>query len=390
MIRLYKNARVITDTKILNDALVVCENGKIIDIANRTDIKADEVIDCKGLFLSPGFADIHVHGGGGFSAMSEDKNEVIAMCRAHALRGTTSILPTTLASPVKQLQKCIDTITAAKQSCDCSDILGVHLEGPFISMKMKGAQRPENILEPTDENIHALLDYSKEVRLIGAAPELENAMALGEAAAKRNIVASIAHSDAPFETAEEAFRHGFSDITHIWSACSAMHKEGIFRKVGVVEAALANNDCTAQFIGDLRHLPAGALKLLYAVKGKNKAYAISDGLEYAATDMEEGTIITQENGLDVLYEDSVMKLADRSCLAGSVATISVIVKNLVKTVGVPLVDAVLMGSHTPLSVIGFGDTKGLIKPGYDEDIILFDDDINVKYVSVNGNMIKSL
>ncbi len=390
MIRLYKNAKIITDSEILDNALVICENGKIIDITDRTDITADEVIDCNGLFLSPGFADIHVHGGGGFSAMSEDKNEVIAMCRAHALRGTTSILPTTLAAPLKQLQKCIDTITDAKHSCDCSNILGVHLEGPFISMKMKGAQRPENILLPTDENIHALLDYSKEVRLIGAAPELENAMTLGEEAAQRNIVASIAHSDAPYETAEEAFRHGFSDITHIWSACSAMHKEGIFRKVGVVEASLANSDCTAQFIGDLRHLPAGALKLLYAVKGRRKAYAISDGLEYAATDMEEGTVITQENGLDVLYEDSVMKLADRSCLAGSVATISVIVRNLVKTVGVPLVDAVMMGSHTPLSVIGFGDTKGLIKPGYDEDIILFDDDINIKYVAVMGNTIKSL
>ncbi len=389
MIRIYKNAKVITETKILSDALVICENGRISEITRRTDAKADEETDCGGLFLSPGFADIHVHGGGGFSAMGTE-SDVIAMCRAHAERGTTSILPTTLAAPIKQLQRCIDTISAAKEKCDCASILGVHLEGPFISPKMRGAQRPENILPPTDENIEALLGYSKNVRMIGAAPEIPNAFRVGEEAAKRNIVASVAHTDAPFETVEEAFGHGFSDITHIWSACSAMHKEGIFRKVGAVEAALADFRCTAQFIGDLRHLPAGAIKLLFAVKGADKAYAITDGLEYSACDMKEGAVITQENGLKVLYEDGVMKLADRSCLAGSVAAMAGIVKNLVKTVGIPLCDAVKMSSHTPLSVVGFGEKKGLIKRGYDEDIILFDSNINVRYVCVGGKTVKPL
>ncbi len=342
MIRIYKNAKVITETGILSDALVICENGRISEITRRTDAKADEETDCGGLFLSPGFADIHVHGGGGFSAMGTE-SDVIAMCRAHAERGTTSILPTTLAAPIKQLQ-----------------------------------------------GIEALLGYSKNVRMIGAAPEIPNAFRVGEEAAKRNIVASVAHTDAPFETVEEAFGHGFSDITHIWSACSAMHKEGIFRKVGAVEAALADFRCTAQFIGDLRHLPAGAIKLLFAVKGADKAYAITDGLEYSACDMKEGAVITQENGLKVLYEDGVMKLADRSCLAGSVAAMAGIVKNLVKTVGIPLCDAVKMSSHTPLSVVGFGEKKGLIKRGYDEDIILFDSDINVRYVCVGGKTVKPL
>ena len=389
MIRIYKNMKTVTESGVLTDKAVICKDGKIAEICNRTDTAADETIDCGGLYMSPGFADIHVHGGGGFSAMGTDE-DVIAMCRAHAERGTTSILPTTLASPIAQLRKCITNITNAKKKCDCSNILGVHLEGPFISMKMRGAQSPDNILMPTDENISALLDYSDEIRIIGAAPELPNAFKLGEEAAKRGIVASVAHTEASFEIAEEALFHGFSDITHIWSACSAMHKEGIFRKVGAVEAALTYDKYTAQFIGDLRHLPAGALKLLFAVKGADRAYAVSDGLEYSACDMEEGTVITQENGLQVVYEDSVMKLADRSCLAGSVATSSSIVRNLAKEVGIPLSDAVKSASHTPLSVIGFGDRKGLIKPGFDEDIILFDGDINVKFVCVGGKTLVPL
>lgn len=386
MKRFYYNAKLILENEI-RDGCVLAENGKILDVCDRSDEYADERVDCKGLFLSPGFADIHVHGGGGYSAMSDSPDEIVKMCEAHAKRGTTSIVPTTLAAPVKRLQRAIDNISAAKEKCTVSNILGVHLEGPFLSMSKKGAQSPENILVPTEENLHELLDYSENVRMIGAAPEIENGMLVGEEAAKRGIVASVAHSDADFSIVEEALSHGYTDVTHIFSACSAMHKEGIFRKVGVAEAGLALDGYSTQFIGDLRHLPYGCIKLIYKAKGADKAYAITDGLEYSALDMEEGTVIMQENGMGVVYEDSVMKLADRSCLAGSVATSNILVRNMVKECGIPLTEAVKMASLTPLKIIGSGDTKGRIKVGYDEDIILFDNDVNVKSVFVKGNRI---
>ena len=385
MITEYINGKVILEDKIVQTN-VCTENGKIIDVTDAY-VPAGHIVDCEGLYLSPGFADIHVHGGEGYSAMSDNPEEIVKMCRAHALRGTTSILPTTLAAPIARLQRAIDNITAAKEKCQDCNILGVHLEGPFLSMAKKGAQSPDNILPPTEEKIAALLDYSKEIRMIGAAPEVVNGMRVGEEAARRGIVASIAHSDADFSVAEEALRHGYSDITHIFSASSAMHKNGIFREVGVAEAGLALDGFTTQFIGDLRHLPYGAVKLIYKAKGADKAYAISDGLEYSAMEMAEGTVITQENGLSVLYEDGVMKLADRSCLAGSVATSNLLVRNMVKYCGIPLTDAVKMASLTPLKVIGFDDHKGKIKKGFDEDIILFDEDINVSYVCVKGKTI---
>ena len=385
--RYYINAKIITPDEIIENKAVACENGKIIDITDIVPKTADaEIIDCEGKYLSPGFADIHVHGGGGYSAMGSPE-DIVKMCRAHALHGTTSILPTTLAAPVEQLKKCIKNIEKAMEMSEDSNILGVHLEGPFISMKMKGAQSPENILVPTRENVSELLDSSDIIKIIGAAPETENGFIVGEEAKKRGIVASVAHSDGDYSNTEEALLHGYSDVTHIYSACSGMRKIGIFRHAGVVEAGLSLDGYTTQFIADLRHLPYGVLKLIYKAKGADKAYAITDGLEYSALDMEEGTVIMQENGLEVLFEDSVMKLADRSCLAGSVATSNVLVRNMVKGAGIPLTDAVKMASLTPLSVIGCSKTKGRIEKGYDEDIILFDDDVNVSYVAVNGKVI---
>ncbi len=384
--RCYINAAIITPDDILKDKTVIAKDGKILDIINDIPDNCTEIIDCKGKYLSPGFADIHVHGGGGYSAMGSTE-DIIKMCTAHALRGTTSILPTTLAAPIEQLKNVIKNIEAAMKICTDSNILGVHLEGPFISMKMKGAQSPANILTPTRENVAELLDSSEIIRIIGAAPEIENGYIVGEEAAKRGIVASVAHSDGDFSDTEKALCHGFSDITHIYSACSGMRKIGIFRHAGVVEAGLALDGFTTQFIADLRHLPYGILKLIYKAKGADKAYAISDGLEYSALDMDEGTVILQENGLEVVYEDSVMKLSDRSCLAGSVATSNVLVRNMIKSAGIPIVDAVKMASLTPLSVIGFDKTKGKISQNYDEDLIVFDEDINVSYVCVNGKTV---
>lgn len=383
--KLFINANVITENKITKSC-VLTDKNKIIRVAERIDAPDAEIIDCGGLYLSPGFADIHVHGGGGYSAMSDNEDEIIKMCRAHALRGTTSIVPTTLAAPVKRLQKAIKTISGAKEKCTDANILGVHLEGPFLSPKKSGAQSPENIIIPNEKNISELLDFSKNVLMIGAAPEIENGMLVGGEAKKRNIIASVAHSDASFETAEEALYNGYSDITHIFSACSAMHKEGVFRQVGVAEAGLALDGYTAQFIGDLKHLPMGTVKLIYKCKGADKSYLISDGLEFSASDIKDGETVVQENGMTAVFEDGVMLLGDKSCLAGSASCLNNMVRNMLKC-GISLLDAVRMASLTPLSVLGFDNAKGKIKEGYDADIILFDDEISVKKVFVMGKEI---
>jgi N-acetylglucosamine-6-phosphate deacetylase len=382
-----KNANVIFTDKI-RKAIVLCDNGKIKDIVEHyTESADDNVIDANGLYLSPGFIDIHVHGGGNKSAMSTNYNDIIEMAEAHLKYGTTSIVPTTLASPIEQLKNVTLSIKEASEKSKKANILGLHYEGPYISLKYKGAQSPENILNPVKNPPDELFSLWNKILIMGAAPEEDGCLELGDKLRERNIVASIAHSAASYEKVEEAVKHGYSDVTHIYNACTSCFKEGIFRVAGVVEAGLAIDEITTQVIGDLRHLPKGLLKLIYKTKGVEKMYLITDGLEFSASDIKENTVYTQENGMGVIFEDGAMKLSDRSALAGSVATLKDCVKNMYKTVNVPLYEAVRMASLTPAEVIGYHKTKGKIEKGYDADFVLFDDDINIMTVITNGNII---
>ena len=378
--RFYKNARVIFPDKI-RDCVVATDNGKIVDICDTFHPSENDVVtDCNGMYLSPGFIDVHVHGGGNKSAMSTDYRDIVAMAEAHMKYGTTSIVPTTLAAPIEQLKDVTLSVKEASEKSEKANILGIHYEGPYLSLKYKGAQSPENILNPKKNPPEELLDMWDKVLIMGAAPEEDGVLELGEKLRSRGICASIAHSASSYEQVEEAVKHGFSDITHIYNACSSCFKTGVFRTAGVVEAGLAIDEITTQTIGDLRHLPQGLLRLIYKCKGDDKMYLITDGLEFSASDIKENTVYTQENGMQVIYEDRVMKLADRSALAGSAATLQDCVRNMYKAVGVPLYSAVKMASLTPASVVGYSSQKGKIAKGYDADLIIFDDDINIKSV----------
>lgn len=381
--RVFKNAKVIFPNEI-RECIVVTSNGKITDICDSFDFsQADCVVDCGGMYLSPGFIDIHVHGGGNKSAMSEKSQDIVDMAEAHLKYGTTSIVPTTLAAPVEQLKKVTNTIKEASQKSKKAHILGIHFEGPYISKKYKGAQSESNILNPELCPPDELFDIWDKVLIMGAAPEEPGVLRLGDKLKARGIVGSVAHSAASYEQVENALKHGFTDITHIYNACTSCFKIGPLRTAGVVEAGLAIDEISTQVIADLKHLPVGLLKLLYKCKGDDKMYLITDGLEYSATEIKENTVFTQENGVQVVCEGGVMLLADKSALAGSIATLRDCVRNMYKTVGVPLHSAVKMASLTPATVIGYRHTKGQIKVGYDADLIIFDDDLNIKEVYTN-------
>lgn len=386
---LFKNANVILENGVKKLSVLV-SGRKIIQVADiLCPLEDTQVIDCEGLYLSPGFIDLHVHGGGGISAMCCDTDKIKQMCKSHALHGTTSILPTTLAAPVKQLCRVAEYIKKASEICEYANILGIHYEGPYLSPENKGAQSAENILSPLQNDPTPLFDaWEGGVKIMGVAPEIDGAFELGEALRERGIVASIAHTKADYDTTINSIDHGFSDITHIYNASTSCFKRGIFRVAGAVEAALVDDRITAQVIADLRHLPLGVLKLIYKCKGPDKMYLITDGLEFSASDLKDGEECVQENGVKVVYEDNVMKLADRSCLAGSAATTDMLVRNMYKEVGVPIYEAVKMASITPARVIGAGNHKGLVQAGYDADLLLFDDDIQIKNVMVMGKFIK--
>lgn len=383
-----QNAKVISPL-VIEEKIVVVEGNKIIGVHAHLDLPTQaQILDAHGAYLSPGFIDIHVHGGGGHSAMAQNQNDILEMCNAHAQQGTTSILPTTLAAPIPQLLRAMDSVRKAQALCTCSNILGVHLEGPFLSPAQKGAQSEADLATANTENLETLLDYwPSGIKMMGAAPEVSGGMAVGRELRKRGITASIAHSNATYDDVLRAIDAGYTDVTHLYSGCSSVTRQNGYRVAGVVEAGLAEEDLSVQIIADLRHLPPSLLKLIYKCKGADKISLITDGLEYAASTLQKGTVYQQQNGVETLYEDGVMKLLNRQAFAGSVATCRELVYNMCYGVGISLVDAVRMATLSPAKCIGMADRKGRIAPGYDADIIIFDAMLNLKARMVGGKLL---
>ncbi len=387
MITVITGARVLLPEGVRRRQAVV-KDGVIRDVTERVPSDAGaRVVRAEGLYLSPGFVDIHVHGGGGYSAMSGKPEDVVAMANAHARHGTTSIVPTTLAAPMPRLLDAVAGVRrAAEMPCDAT-VLGVHLEGPCLSPAQTGAQSPDDLKIPAETDLTPLLDaWPGGVRMMGAAPELPGAMELGDMLAGRGIVPSVAHSNAVYSQVEEALRHGYCDVTHLYSSCSGMIRVHSYRIPGVIEAGLNLDALTVQVIADGKHLPLSLLQLIYRCKGDDRIELITDGLEFAAGELVEGTVYRQLNGVETVYEDGVMKLLSRESFAGSTATMHRCVRTMTQA-GVPLLQAVRMASENPARRIGAAG-KGRIAPGMDADLLLMDEDLNLRWVMSGGRIIR--
>lgn len=387
-----KNGRIITPDGIRENHVLVYENDRILGIYPPDALPFSENecewLDAEGLYVSPGFIDIHVHGGGGIEVCGATPKQIVSVCSAHAQYGTTSILPTTVTMGLQKLQKAVYAIRDAVPLCTDCNILGAHLEGPYLSRAQAGAQNPDDLIIPHLEEYAPLFESWDCIRMVGVAPELKGAMELGRYLNKRGIVATIAHSDATFEQVEQATENGFSDITHLYSGCSGVKRINAYRVAGVIEAGLCLDGLTVQVIADGKHLPAALLRLIYKCKGASQISLITDGLCASATDMEEGTVVHQANGMDMVYEDGVFKMMDKQAFAGSAATMNRLVRNMIELAGVPLAEAVAMASTTPARIIGAALRKGTLEPGKDADIIFFDPKIDVRRVIVGGRVIK--
>ncbi len=390
MLRLHNVTRITADGVVPHSTIDI-ENGKIKAVYDTLLPATPDitVYDAAGAFAAPGFVDIHVHGGGGVSFMDATASQVCEACLAHARFGTTTIVPTSLTAPMPQLLNMIRTVREAQQQLTTVTIAGVHLEGPFLSPAQCGAQDLSTMLLPTPENFNPLLGaWQDGVRIMGIAPELDGACHLGEELQKRGIVASVAHSDADYDTCVKALQHGFSDITHIYSGCSIVHRKNAYRHGGVVEAGLLEDGFTVQMIADGKHLPPELLKLIYKCKGADSISLITDALQPAAAGLPEGTVLTLGGTAKMVLEDGVMKLENRQAFAGSIATTDRLLRNMVQLADVPLWEAVKMASTTPARVIGLEKQKGALLEGYDADVVLLDTDLHVRDVIARGTFIE--
>ena len=386
-----KNASIVLPSGIYANQTIELVGSKITKIyMGRPEVRPnDKVIDAAGSYVCAGFIDLHLHGGGGYTFMDADIDGIRAACRAHLQCGTTTILPTSFAAPISVTKKMIQNVKEAARSVSCT-VPGVHLEGPFLSPMQCGAQVGTNMLLPTPENWRPLLKaWQGGIKMMGVAPELQGAMELGRELRRRGIVASIAHSDADYDTCISAKQNGYSDITHLYSGCSIVHRKNAYRHGGVVEAGLLEDDFTVQVIADGKHLPVELLRLIYKCKGASNMYLVSDALFPAGLELPEGIRYPKTTySPNMVLEDGVMKLENRQAFAGSIATMNQLVRNMVFEVGVPVTDAITMATLTPARRIGLDTNKGLIQPGYDADVLILDKKLQVKTVIAKGTIIR--
>jgi len=383
------HAKLITPYRMLSDACIIYEDGVVKYVGEDDSTTGEyEIIDAQGLYVSPGFVDIHTHGGGGFDFMDGTVESFTGAATKHAEHGTTTIVPTTIASTLDELKNSLNVFKEAKKKkFDGAELLGLHLEGPYFSMSQKGAQDPRFIKNPTAEEYIEILSWSDDIIRWSAAPELEGGMEFGRYLRKKGILASIAHSDAISSQVEEAFENGYTHATHLYSGMSGVRRINAYRYGGVIESAYLIDEMTVEIIADGKHLPQELLKLIYKIKGPSRIALVTDSMRAAG--MPEGEYILGglKDGQKAIVEDGVAKLPDRSAFAGSTATTDRLVRSMVQLAEVPLTDAVRMMTATPASIIGVRGRKGALAPGMDADIVLFDKDINIRMTIVGGRVV---
>lgn len=374
---LIKNCNIIYLDKIEKGSVLI-ENGKIKEI-NPSNVNDTEVIDAEGLYLSPGFIDVHIHGAGGCDTMDGTVESINTIAKTIVEHGTTSFTPTTMTVAAEDIRKSMKVIKKLKEEgTEGSNVLGAHLEGPFISPKAIGAQNPNFLLAPSVENYNKIVgDYGDAVVSITMAPEVEGAKELIKYLSDNGVTVSMGHTKATYDEAIEGIKCGACHSTHLYNAMTPF----THREPGVVGATF-DTDITTETISDGIHISYPALRTAYKQKGTDKVLLVSDAME--ACGMPDGQYSL--GGQDVIVKNGAARLLDGT-LAGSVLTLDKAVKNIYSNSNYPLNEVVRMATYNGAKHCHVEDHKGLIKEGYDADLILFNEDIEIQKVFVKGKKV---
>jgi N-acetylglucosamine-6-phosphate deacetylase len=382
------NGHLLTPYRIIKNGSLLITDGTITEVSEGNLDVADALeLDAGGHYISPGFIDLHIHGGGGHDFMDGTEEAFLRIAEIHAQYGTTAMVPTTLTSEKTDLLKTLDIYEQAnKNNKKGATFLGMHLEGPYFALSQCGAQDPKYIRNPNPVEYEEILAYSSSITRWSAAPELKGAIAFGRRLRQKGILAAVAHTDAIYEEVLEAYENGYSLATHLYSAMSGVTRKNAFRYAGTIEAAYLL-DMDVEIIADGIHLPAPLLKLIYKIKGADKTALITDAMRAAGMPEGDSVLGPFNTGLKVIVEDGVAKLPDRSSFAGSSATFDRLVRNMIQMADVSLLDSVKMASTTPARIMGIDNRKGSLTKGKDADILIFDKDITIQTTIINGNIV---
>lgn len=376
-----KSDKILTPNGVFDGYLYI-DGGKIRSVT-KTRQSSSEQFDFSGEYVAPGFIDMHTHGGGGYAFMSGSANDVVCGANVHLKHGTTSILPTVSAGAFETMREAVINVEKAMRDKNAkSNIIGAHLEGPYLSVKQCGAQCPSFITKPIASDYERLIaEHGEAIARWTYAPENDENGEFCKYIVSNGVIASAGHTDATYSDLQVAIDNGCNLITHLYSCTSTVTRVNGFRKLGVIETAFLKDELFVEIIADGKHLPPELIKTVMKIKGSDKVALITDSLEIADTDIKEGVM----SGTEFIVEDGVCKLKDRSAFAGSVATADALIRVMIRDCGYNVQTAVKTMTEVPAKILNLN--KGAILEGKDADIITFDGAINVKNVFVGGRKV---
>ena len=342
---------------------------KILSVSAETD--AEEILDAQGNFVSPGFINVHIHGCAGADVMDGTLAALEKICNFLPRTGVTGFLPTTMTMTLEEIHRALENIRAAETSG--AKILGAHLEGPFISAKYSGAQDKKNIRRA---DLSLLSEYLDVIKIITAAPE-ELDFSFIDACRAKNIIVSVGHSAADYETALAAIERGANHVTHLFNAQSPLHH----RKPGVVGAAL-DSHATVELITDDVHVHPAVQRLVWKVKPREEIILITDSLRACGL----GDCESELGGQKVFVRSGVAKLADGT-IAASVAPMNAVVRNFHRNTRANLAEVIELVTKNPARELGVYDKTGSLEKGKAADFVVFDADFEIHHAVISGKIL---
>lgn len=377
------NAKIILEKKVISGSLVI-EDGKIKAIHEGGAPLYGTALDIHGAYLAPGIIELHSHGAAGCDFLDGGAEPILQAAKAHLAHGVTTLLATTLACPLETLIAFFSSFREAV-SQDTGNLYGIHLEGPFFSLQEKGAQE-ERFIIPINESFYntVLSEAGSLIKRWSLAPELEGAEKMLDDLRDTGILFSAAHTSATYDDISRAYDHGLTMLTHFYSGMSGIKREKGRRILGAIESGYLIDNLYVELICDGYHLPPELLNMIFKLKKHEMITATSDSMRAAGMPDGPSVLGPKENGLDVIVEDGVAKLLDRSAYAGSVTIGNKMAGTLFEKAGRTMPEIFNFLSLNPARALGLDETKGSIEIGKDADLIVLDDEFNIQNVFLKG------
>jgi len=371
--------RILAPDGVLENHTLMLEHGRIqgFAVGDPQGIEGQRKIHVDAGWIVPGFIDLHTHGGAGSDMMDASADALQAMSSHLAQHGVTAFYPTTMAAPGDEISRTIAAFTRSAAAIRTAVPLGIHLEGPYLSTDYRGTQPVELLRNPDPLEYEPWLK-SGAVRLITLAPEVPGSLELITRAVQLGIRVAIGHTNASHEQAVEAFDRGATQATHLFNGMPPLHH----RAPGPVGAALSDDRVFAQLIPDGFHVHPAVMKLVIRAKGVHRTVLVSDANRGAG--MPDGTYFLGQ--VRVHTKDGIAR-NDQGGLAGSTTSLDKGLRNAMHAAGLSLREAIPMVTSTPAAAMGLAARKGQLAPGMDADIVILDDDLNVKMTIVAGRVV---